>query len=119
MASVLDLRGARWGSLDLEWEAPFAVGVFSGSDSMGIAPSTGISRDEMKVAGALFGNPVGAVLEPGWGMLSTENLGDLPLREGVPLGVDAEGLGCMVSSPGRIFAGGEDLAAAEFEGRSG
>jgi hypothetical protein len=86
---------------------------------MGIAPSTGISREEMKVAGALFEKPVGTVLEPGWGMLSKENLGDLPLRDGVPRGVDAEGLACIVSSPGNKFAGGKDLAAAEFERRSG
>ena len=73
----------------------------------------------MKVAGALFEKPVGPVLEPGWGMLSEENLGDLPLREGVPRGVDAEGLPCILRSPGNKFAGDEGLAVVEFEGRSG
>ena len=107
-ASVLDFRGARFDSACFDCEASVARAFFSDSSSIGMAPSTGMSREEMKVAGVLLVKEAWIVLDESWAMLSDENRGDLPLREGVPLGVVEEGDPCIGHRPEKGFLREDD-----------
>lgn len=102
-ASVFDLRGARFSSLVVTSSGAASSGSFSESDSIAVAPSTGISTEDAKVFMGLLGKVEGKVLESACDGLPDMKRGDLPRREGVPRAVAGEELACMSTELQRVF----------------
>jgi hypothetical protein len=107
-ASVFDLRGARFASFAVACSGSTDSVSFSDSNSIAVAPSTGISNDEANVFMGLLGKLEGNVLESACDGLSDVKRGDLPRRDGVPRAVEGEGLACISKELEQVFE--EDFA---------
>jgi hypothetical protein len=85
-AWVLDLRGARLVLLEVFcWGIPGWEGEeISSCEAMGTAPSTGIDRQEVNVAGCLFENSVSKASDEREALPCAGVRGERPRREGDP-----------------------------------
>lgn len=85
-ACVLDLRGARLVLLDVFcWDIPdWDEEEISSCEAIGTAPSTGIDRQVVNVAGCLFENSVSKASEEREALPSAGVRGERPRRDGDP-----------------------------------